>query len=130
MRKRIWQGLGAAVLCMAMAASSSADELTYVGRVVESGVLGSARAAAVSPDGNFVYAAAPGDSSIGVFARNHDTGALSFRSVVKDDVGGVDGIAGVVILALTSNGLYLYAAGRFDNAIAVFARDVQTGALT
>jgi len=130
MRKRIWQGLGVVLLFVTMAGGGSADELTYVDRVVESGVLGGARAAGVSPDGNFVYVAAPGDSSIGVFERNHDTGTLGFRSVVKDGVGGIDGIAGVVTLALSSDGLHLYAAGSFDNAVAVFARDVQTGALT
>lgn len=130
MRKRIWQGLGAALLCVTMAGVGSADELTYVGRVVDNAVLSIASSAGVSPDGNFVYVAAPGNSAIGVFARNHDTGALSFSSVVKDGVGGVDGIAGVVTLALSSNGLYLYAAGRFSNAIAVFSRNVQTGALT
>jgi 6-phosphogluconolactonase (cycloisomerase 2 family) len=130
MRKRIWQGLGAALLCVAMAGVGSADELTFVDRVVDNAVLSGASSASVSPDGNFVYVAAPSNSSIGVFARNHDTGALSFSSVVKDGVGGVDGIAGVVTLTLSSNGLYLYAAGRFSNAIAVFSRNVQTGALT
>lgn len=130
MRKRIWHGLGIVLLFVAMAGRGSADELTYVDRVVDNGVLSSASSAGVSPDGNFVYVAAPSNSSIAVFARNHDTGALSFQSVVKDGVGGVDGIAGVVTLVLSSNGLYLYAAGRFSNAIAVFSRNVQTGALT
>ncbi len=130
MRKLIWSSLGAALLAIAIAGVGSADELTFVDRVFENGVLGGARSVGVSPDGNFVYVAAPGDSTIGVFARNHDTGALGFQSAVKDGVGAIDGIAGVVTLALTSNGLYLYAAGAFDHAIAVFARDVQTGALT
>lgn len=130
MRTRKWLVLGAALLGIGMAAVGSADELTFVDRVLQNGVLSSASSASVSPDGNFVYVAAPGDSSIGVFARNHDTGVLTFSSVVKDGVGAVDGIAGVVTLALSSNGLYLYAAGRFDNAIVVFARNVQTGALT
>ena len=130
MRKRIWQGLGAALLCVSMAGVGSADELTYVDRIVDNAVLSCASSAGVSPDGNFVYVAAPCNSAISVYARNHDTGALSFQSVVKDGVGGIDGIAGVVTLALSSNGLYLYAAGSFSRAIAVFSRNVQTGALT
>lgn len=129
-RKLIWSSLGAALLGIAIAGVGSADELTFVDRVVDNAVLSSASSAGVSPDGNFVYVAAPGNSAIGVFARDHDTGALSFRSVVKDGVGGIDGIAGVVSIALSSNGLYLYAAGRYSNAIAVFSRNVQTGALT
>jgi 6-phosphogluconolactonase (cycloisomerase 2 family) len=128
MRKLIGPVLGAALFGIAMAGVGSADELTFVGRVVESGVLNGATSVGVSPDGNFVYVASYSDFAISVFARNHDTGALSFRSVVRDGVGGVDGIAGVVTLALSSDGFFLYAAGY--NAIAVFARDVLTGALT
>ncbi len=130
MQQRSLDWLCAVMLSLVLAGVGSADELTFVDRVVDNAVLSLARAAGVSPDGNFVYVAAPGNSSIGVFARNHDTGALSFRSVVTDGVGGVDGIAGVVTLALSSNGLYLYAAGSFSRAIAVFSRNVQTGALT
>lgn len=130
MRKRNWQLLGAALLGFVMAGVGSADELTVVDRVFENGVLGGARSVAVSADGNFVYSAAPGAAAIGVFARNRDTGELSFRSVVKDGVGGVDGLAGVGTLVLSADGLYVYAAAGFAKAITVFERDIQTGALT
>lgn len=130
MRKRKCLVLGAALLGIAMATVGSADELTFVDRVVQNGVLSGAQSAGVSPDGNFVYVAAPSDSSIGVFARNPVTGGLTFQSAVKDGVGGIEGIAGVVTLVLSSDGHYLYAAGRFSNAIVVFSRNVQTGALT
>lgn len=130
MRKQKWLVLGGFLLSVAVAAVGSADELTFVDRVFQNGVLGGARSASVSPDGNFVYVAAPGDASIGVFARNHDTGALTFQSAVKDGVGGVDGIAIVLTLVISADGNYLYTAASGDNAIAVFARDAQTGALT
>lgn len=129
MRKRNWLVVGVALLGIATAKVGSADELTFVDRVFQNGVLSSASSASISPDGNFVYVAAPGDSSIGVFARNPVTGALTFQSAVKDGVGGIEGIAGVVTLVLSSDGLYLYAAGRFSNAIVVFSRNGQTGAL-
>ena len=115
---------------LALAASGSAAELTYVDRVFESGVLLGAFSVVVSPDGNFAYTAGFADSAIGVFARNHATGALTFSSSVKDGVGGVDGIGGVVALVLSDDGAFLYAAGGGDDAIAVFSRNAGTGALT
>lgn len=130
MRKRIGSLLCALSLGSMVAGEGSADELTYVDRVFQSGVLLGATSVVVSPDGNFLYSAAVADSAIGVFARNHATGALTFSSSVKDGVGGIDGIGGVITLLLSDDGNFLYAASTGDNAVTVFARNAGTGALT
>lgn len=82
----------------------------------------------VSGDGLHVYArarASSTDASIVVFTRNPTTGALTFASVTSfasDAYGGENGIA------LSPDGAHLYAVGH--DAVAVFARDSGTGALT
>ena len=90
----------------------------------------SCRDVVVSGDNKFVYTAGSSDHKIGRFSRNLTTGALTFGAAVTDGSGGVDGIRGVEDLALSPGGEHLYAAGRADDAIAVFSRNPTTGALT
>jgi 6-phosphogluconolactonase (cycloisomerase 2 family) len=85
----------------------------------------------ISPDGNHVYVAGSNDDAIAVFARDSGTGALTFRGVVRDGVGGVTGLSRVRTLSLSPDGAYLYAVGTgFGGALTVFQRDAMTGALT
>jgi 6-phosphogluconolactonase (cycloisomerase 2 family) len=91
--------------------------------------VGAATATAVSPDGRHVYAAGPGDDAIAIFARDPGDGRLGWLGEVRDGVGGVDGLDGVSVLALSPDGSHLYAVGAFDEGIAVFARNAATGAL-
>jgi 6-phosphogluconolactonase (cycloisomerase 2 family) len=83
---------------------------------------------AVSPDGAYVYVT--GGSEIGVFSRNAGTGMLTLVSEVEDGVGGVDGLLGVIGLAMTPDGAHLYAVSFAENSVAAFARNAGTGALT
>ena len=92
--------------------------------------LDDARGVAVSPDGNHVYVTGLADDAIAVFARNAGTGALTFLAVVRDGVGGVDGIDGAHGIAISADGEDVYVTGENDDAIAVFARDGGTGLLT
>lgn len=92
--------------------------------------LGGAWASAVSPDGKFVYVAGNDDDAIAVFMRDGSGGTLGFLGLVKDGVGGVDGLNGVRSLVITTDGRHLYAAGFFDDAVAVFERDLISGTLT
>jgi 6-phosphogluconolactonase (cycloisomerase 2 family) len=84
----------------------------------------------VSGDGAHVYVAALLDGAIAVFARNPATGALTFIEAQKDGVSGVDGIGGADAVAVAADGAHVYGAGQFDGAVAVFARNATTGALT
>lgn len=92
--------------------------------------LDGAAAVAVAPGGEHVYVAGSGDDAVAVFARNGTTGVLAYAGRVRDGEGGVDGLAGVQGVAVSPDGLNVYAAGTDDRSIAVFARDATSGALT
>jgi 6-phosphogluconolactonase (cycloisomerase 2 family) len=57
-------------------------------------------------------------------------GDLTFLQSFTDGAGGVDGLAGANQVAISHDGENLYVAGRFDNSVAVFARNPISGALT
>ena len=94
--------------------------------------LAGCRAAAVSPDGKHVYAAALTDGAVTVFSRNPTTGALTFVQAIFDlDTGGtIDGLGGAMAIAISPDGEHVYVGARSDDAIAAFTRDPGTGTLT
>jgi len=55
---------------------------------------------------------------------------LRFVEVQKDGVAGVDGLDRAISVAVSPDGGHVYVTGNLDNAVAVFARDATTGALT
>jgi 6-phosphogluconolactonase (cycloisomerase 2 family) len=85
---------------------------------------------AISPDGAHVYATGNGENAVAVFSRNASTGALTFVEVQRDGVGGVDGLFRVASVGISPDGAHVYAAGQFENEVAMFARNAGTGALT
>jgi 6-phosphogluconolactonase (cycloisomerase 2 family) len=85
---------------------------------------------ALSPDGAHLYVTSTVDNAVAVFARNATTGALAFVEAQRDGVAGVDGLAVATGVAVTADGGHVYAAGYNDGALAVFARNAATGALT
>lgn len=87
-------------------------------------------ALAVSPDGRSLYGAAPDADAVTAFARDRDTGALGFVEAERDGVGGADGLDAATSVVVSPDGRHVYAAGRIDDAIAIFARDAATSALT
>lgn len=87
-------------------------------------------AVTVSPDGVHVYVAGWADDAVAVFSRNGTTGQLTFVQAVKNGVGGVNGITGPSSIAVSPNGANVYVVGEFDDAVAFFDRDAQTGELT
>jgi len=94
--------------------------------------LSSAAAIAVSPalgDGH-VYVASPDDDAIAVFARDPFSGLLSFVETVANDAAGITGLAGVSALALSPDGVHLYAAGELENSVVVLSREPVSGVLT
>ena len=87
-------------------------------------------AVTVSPDGAHVYVAGWADNAVTVFSRNNTTGQLTFVQAVKNGLGGVNGITGPNSIAVSPNGANVYVVGEFDDAVALFDRDPQTGKLT
>ncbi len=85
---------------------------------------------ALSPDGKHLYVTGFFDASIAVFSRDANLGGLTFASVVTDDVAGVDGLAGIDKVVVSPDGKHVYATGGIDDAVAAFARNATTGALT
>lgn len=92
--------------------------------------LANAVAVAVSPNGGSVYVAGSRDDAIAVFARDASTGKLTFLQVLREGVGGVDGLRYARALAISPDGQFLYAAGQKSDAIAVFKRNTLTGWVT
>ncbi|MEW5723235.1 MAG: beta-propeller fold lactonase family protein [Thermodesulfobacteriota bacterium] len=84
----------------------------------------------VSPDGKHVYAAGFREHRLAVFDRDEASGRLAFVEALRDDAGGVDGLGGVCSLAVSPEGRHVYAAGHYENALAVFGRDPGDGRLT
>ncbi len=75
---------------------------------------------AIGPDGTTLYTAASSGNAVGIFQRDPVSGQLSYEAVLQDGVNGVDGLGGVQDLAISADGIYLYAASLGDNGIAVF----------
>lgn len=112
------------------------QELAFV-ESQQNGVLGvsglsGARALALSPDGRHLYVAGEFANAIAVFRREHDPqaagfGRLQYQGLVQNAVSGVDGLAGVVALAVSPDGRHVYAAGQTASSLAVFARNPNPG---
>jgi DNA-binding beta-propeller fold protein YncE len=95
-----------------------------------------ADAVVVSPDGRFVYAAAYDSNSVLTFSRDPATGTLKQLGCALDaaprpgSCTRAKGLSGPAALALAPDGQTLFVAAYDANAIAVFARNRATGALS
>ena len=120
-------------LCLALAAASArAESLRFI--EVQSNVpgvtaLGGARGVAVSPDGRHVYAVAKLDDAINVFTSDTATGQLSFVES-HTHTSADDGLRGATAVTLSPDGKHVYLGSFIDDALVVFSRDADTGALT
>jgi DNA-binding beta-propeller fold protein YncE len=92
--------------------------------------LDAVRSVTVSPDGKHAYTASYIGDAVAVFERNANTGALTFVEVHQDEVGGVDGLNGSILVTISPDGNHVYATGNYDDAMALFERDGDSGALT
>jgi DNA-binding beta-propeller fold protein YncE len=108
-----------------------ATEVAVVGCEDATGI-SSADGIALSPDGEFVYAAGQNSDAVVVFDRNPADGTISQVSCVSETGAGIcdDGFAldNPVGIAATEDNLYV--ASTNSDAVAVFDRNGTTGALT
>jgi cysteine-rich repeat protein len=125
-------GAGDAIAIFARDAGTG--ELTFVSAErAQSGAshgLKGARAIALSPNGLNLYVAGNNESALGVFARDPASGALAFVEVQRQGQNNVVGLGGAISVAVSPDGLHVYVAGKVDDAVAVFSRNPDTGALT
>ena len=90
---------------------------------------------AVSPDGKQVYVASAVDDTLTTFARNTQTGALTWIGCLRNAglaAGGcsrVDGLDGARGIAISGDGASIYVGAADGDALAVFDRDA-AGAAT
>ena len=110
-------------------AVASAQNLEFRSSITQETNLAGVTHAAWSPDGNFLYAVANDDNTLIQFIPDLD-GSLTFGQVLRDGVGGVDGLDGAIAVAVSPDGDHVYVAGFVDDAVAVFGRDGGSGELT
>ncbi len=110
---------------------TNAQLLNFVEARIDGTGLKESMAIAVSPDGANVYVAGGGlENTLAVFDRNLVTGAVSFVEIHRDNIEGVDGLAGANSVTMSPDGSNVYVASAADDALAVFNRDAGTGSLT
>jgi 6-phosphogluconolactonase (cycloisomerase 2 family) len=128
----------ALVAVLACGCAATSGPLVYAD-AVRDGVAGVSgidepSAIAISPDGAQVYVAGSGANAVAIFARDANTGGLRPAGVVRDGARGdgsrrVDGLDQPGDVAISPDGANVYVAGYDADALAVFHRNAETGAL-
>ena len=113
----------------------STGALSYVGTLEDGvggvdGLNGTTYGVRVSPDGLHVYVATKEDDSVSWFDRNASTGALSYGGLLKDGVGGVDGLDWASSVIISPDGFFAYVTTEADNSVSWFTRNPVTGTLS
>jgi 6-phosphogluconolactonase (cycloisomerase 2 family) len=93
-----------------------------------SGLVG-ASDVSVSPDGRHVYATSDIDNAIAIFAKDPTQDAVAFVDWLHNGSNGVSGLNGASAIAIDHSGSHVFVTGRLSNALAVFARDIDSGLL-
>jgi len=114
--------------------NATTGALTFLG-IVQDGVGGvdgidGAIALAFAPGGTQLYVGANVEHAIATFTRNPTTGALTFVEADKDGVNGVEGLFGLIDVAVSPDGAHIYAAAGSASSLTRFGRDAATGAIT
>ena len=114
--------------------NASTGALTY-GGMLKDGVggvdgLDGAWNVTLSAEGNHAYVTGYNDDAVSWYERNASTGALSYGGMLKDGVGGVDGLNGAYGVTLSADGNHAYVTGNVDSAVSWYERNASTGALS
>ena len=116
-----------------MQRNTGTGALTYVETLTDDvdGVDGleGAESVTVSPDNKSVYAVSIWETVV-VFSRDPGTGALTYVETQEAGVGSVVGLLGAYVVVVSPDGGHVYVASRRPGEVAVFSRDLDTGALT
>jgi len=114
--------------------NSTSGELTFVQSVTDGvgGITGLDQVPNldVTQDGRHVIAAGFADDAVSVYSRNAETGVLTFQAIYRNGVGGVQGLDGAIAIRVSPDDRRVLVAGYFENAVAEFARDPESGDLT
>ncbi len=97
------------------------NNTTFNGQAISN--LDGAADVVISPNGTFIYVAAPDADAILLFQRDPVDGSLTYGTTWIDQVAGVDGLAGVHSLALSTDGSRLYALAGLDDSLTRFDVD-------
>ncbi len=115
------------------------SETGTLGACGDGRALDSAETVTVSPDGASVYVGSRLSDAIAIFDRNTTTGELTQKAgtagcISETGTAGacVDGVAldAASTVTVSPDGANLYVASRFSDAVAIFDRNITTGALT
>ena len=82
---------------------------------------------AIGPDGAHVYVAE--SAQLEIFERNAQSGTLDSVGTVTTESGGTEALDGIVSLAVSPDGAFVYVITTSAHGILVFERNAQTGAL-
>ena len=122
---------------LVMAAPATADDsgrlrLVQVLEDGKDGVEGlfGALSPTVSSDGANVYVTGWYGDALAVFARDAQSGQLTFLEAYHNGVNGVDGLGNPTGVAVSPDGANVYVIGEDSGAITAFARDPLSGRLT
>ena len=84
----------------------------------------------LSADGKHAYVTGWSENAVSWFERNASTGALTYAGMLKDGVGGVDGLGYAFDVKISADGKHAYVTGAGEGAISWHERNATTGALT
>jgi 6-phosphogluconolactonase (cycloisomerase 2 family) len=87
-------------------------------------------ALAISPDGRHVYASGFDASAVAIYERDAETGRLARRAIVRDADDPQHALTNAASVAVSPDGASVVVAAYGEDALELFARDADTGALT
>ena len=118
---------------VAFSRDSVSGKLTYIDSYFDNvdGIdgLGGIRQITSSPDDKYVYATGWGEDAVVVFIRDENTGELSFHSIYKNNVDGVEGIDAPNSITHSPDGKHIYVSANNSNSVAVFTQNTTTDSL-